>query len=149
MSRKMNPVIHFEIPATDMERVQKFYQSAFGWQTEPMGPEMGNFVLAFTSESDKNRTPVKPGAINGGFYEKTQQDQQVKLTILVDDIREAMKQIEAAGGKVIGGQNPGEPDEVPGVGMFAAFQDPEGNLVSIYEDFGVTEEGKKKNPNQT
>jgi predicted enzyme related to lactoylglutathione lyase len=144
MKKKMNPVIHFEMPATDMERVQQFYQNAFGWQTTPMGPEMGNFVLAFTAESDENRTPIKPGSINGGFYEKSQQDQQVKLTILVDDIREAMKQIEAAGGKVIGGQKTGEPDEVPGVGLFAAFTDPEGNLVSIYEDFGLTEERKKE-----
>ncbi len=109
-----------------------------------MGPEMGNFVLAFTAESDANRTPIKPGAINGGFYEKSQQNHQIKLTILVDDIREAMKQIEAAGGKVMGGQKAGEPDEVPGVGLFAAFTDPEGNVVSIYEDFGLTKDGKTK-----
>ena len=141
MNRKMNPVIHFELPATDQGRVRKFYESAFGWETNELGPEMGNFVLAFTTESDKNRTPKKAGAINGGFYEKTEPNQTTKLTILVEDIHEAMKKIKEAGGKVIGGtQKPGEPDEVPGVGLFASFVDTEGNVASIYEDFGNTVE---------
>jgi len=141
MNRKMNPVIHFELPATDQGRVRKFYESAFGWVTNELGPEMGNFVLAFTTESGKNRTPKKPGAINGGFYKKTEPNQTTKLTILVEDIHEAMKKIKEAGGKVIGGtQKPGEPDEVPGVGLFASFVDTEGNVASIYEDFGNTVE---------
>ena len=76
------------------------------------------------------------GAINGGFYKKTKPDQQVKLTILVDNIREAMEKIEAAGGKVLGGQQkPGVPDELPGVGLFCDIIDTEGNLVTIYQDY--------------
>jgi uncharacterized protein len=136
MSKKMDPVIHFEMPAENKERVRKFYESAFGWQTTQLGPEAGNFVLAFTTETDENRVPKKIGAINGGFYEKTKPDQHVRLTILVDDIREAMKKIEAAGGKVLGGdQKPGEPYELPGVGLFATFIDTEGNLATVYQDF--------------
>ena len=67
MNNKMDPVIHFEMPAEDTERVRKFYESAFGWQTTPLGPEAGDFVLAFTIETDeKTRMPKKRGAINGG-----------------------------------------------------------------------------------
>jgi uncharacterized protein len=132
MSKKMDPVIPFEMPAKDMKRVQTFYKNAFGWQTTELGPEAGNFVLAFTIETDENRTPTKRGAINGGFYEQTEPDQHVRLTILVDDIREAIKQIEAAGGKVIG-----EPVEMPGVGLFAMFVDTEGNVASINQDFTI------------
>ena len=129
----MDPVIHFEMPAKDTERVRKFYESAFGWQTTPLGPEMGDFVLAFTIETDeKTRMPKKRGAINGGFYKKTEPDQNIKLTILVDDIREAMKKIEAAGGKVLG-----EPFELPGVGLFATFIDTEGNVATINQDFTI------------
>jgi predicted enzyme related to lactoylglutathione lyase len=136
MSKKTYPVIHFEMPAEDNVRVRKFYESAFGWQITELGSDMGDFLLAFTTETDEtNRMPKKLGAINGGFYKKTKPDQQTKLTILVDDIRAAMDKIEAAGGKVLGGdQKPGEPDEVPGVGLFATFIDTEGNLVTIYED---------------
>ena len=133
MSNKMDPVIHFEMPAEDPERVRKFYESAFGWQTTPLGAEMGDFVLAFTIETDeKTRMPKKRGAINGGFYKKTTPDQNIKLTILVEDIREAMQKIEAAGGKVLG-----EPFELPGVGLFVTFIDTEGNVATINQDFTI------------
>jgi uncharacterized protein len=139
MSSKMDPVMHFEMPAEDTERVRKFYESVFGWQTTPLGPEMDDFVLAFTIETDeKTRMPKKRGAINGGFYKKTKPDQHVRLTILVDDIREAMKKVEAAGGKVLGGgEKPGEPYEIPGVGLFASFIDTESNLATLYQDFTI------------
>jgi hypothetical protein len=133
MSNKMDPVIHFEMPAKDTKRVRKFYENAFGWQTTLLSPEGGDFVLAFTIETDeKTRMPKKRGAINGGFYKKETPDQHVKLTILVDDIREAMKKIEAAGGKVLG-----EPFELPGVGLFCDIIDTEGNLVTINQDFTI------------
>ena len=129
----MNPVIHFEIPADDTKRVSAFYERAFGWQTTPLGPDFGNFVLAFTAESDPTtRIPTKAGAINGGFFQRTSPVQHTKFTILVDDIRDAMKKIEAAGGTILG-----EPVEMPGVGLFVSFTDTEGNLATINQDFAV------------
>jgi predicted enzyme related to lactoylglutathione lyase len=133
MSGKMDPVIHFEMPAEDMERVQKFYGSAFGWQTISLGPDAGGFVIAFTSETDaETRMPEKRGFINGGFYKKAEPGQGVKLTILVDDIHEAIKKIKAAGGTVLG-----EPFELPGVGLFVSFIDTEGNVATINQDFTI------------
>lgn len=136
MNAKMYPVIHFEMPARDSARARRFYESVFGWRVTTLGPEMGHFLLAFTTDTDEaSRMPKKAGAINGGFYQRTEPDQQTKITILVDDVREAMKRVGAAGGKVLGGvQRPDEPDEIPGVGLFANFVDPEGNVVSLYED---------------
>jgi predicted enzyme related to lactoylglutathione lyase len=63
---KMNSVVHFEMPYDDRERMAKFYQNVFGWQTQMFGEEMGNYVLATTTETDESG-PKKPGAINGGF----------------------------------------------------------------------------------
>ena len=37
----MDPVVHFEMPFEDRERMAKFYRSAFGWQTQMLGEEMG------------------------------------------------------------------------------------------------------------
>src|SRR5687768_17097029 len=130
MGKKMYPVIHFEMPAADPARVRKFYESAFGWETNSLGPDMGDFTLAFTTDTDeKTRMPQKRGAINGGFFKRTEPAEQTKITILVDDVRDAIKRIEAAGGKISG-----EPYEMPDVGLFATFTDTEGNLVTIYED---------------
>jgi predicted enzyme related to lactoylglutathione lyase len=131
-NKKIDPVTHFELPAQDIERARRFYESSFGWKTVPLGPEAGNFTLALTGEVDENRIPKKRGLINGGFYERTEPSQQTKVTILVDDIRAAMKKIEAAGGQVLG-----EPFEQPGVGLFVDFIDPEGNRLTINQDYTV------------
>ncbi len=127
---KSYPVVHFEMPAKNNQRVQKFYENVFGWKIKDTGPDMGNFLLAYTTSTDEaTRMPLKAGAINGGFYRENDKDRGVKITILVDDIRKIMKNVEAAGGKILT-----EPFDLPGVGIFADFIDSEGNRVSLYED---------------
>lgn len=37
---KMNPVVHFEMPAEDRKRMSDFYSNVFGWQTKLLGEEM-------------------------------------------------------------------------------------------------------------
>jgi predicted enzyme related to lactoylglutathione lyase len=132
----MNPVVHFEIPAEDTKRMSAFYTQAFGWRTQALGPEMGNYVLVQTTETDKNGFPKEPGRINGGFAAKSKDFQSINLVIGVDDIREAMKKVAEAGGTVLGGQKPGEPDEIPGVGLYASFIDTEGNRVGLLQPKG-------------
>ncbi len=127
---KMNPVVHFEMPADDRKRMIAFYEKVFGWKTQQLGPEMGDFVLAQTTESTNN-APKKAGTINGGFYQKTgDASQTTTVSIQVDDIREHMKKILAAGGKLTG-----EPMNTPGVGWFVSFFDTEGNRVNLIQPF--------------
>lgn len=135
MSKRMYPVIHFEMPAEDSGRARKFYESVFGWEILQLGPEMGDFALAYTTDTDReSRMPKKPGAINGGFYKKSEPDQRTKITILVDDMQKMLASVKTAGGKVLPAAGGGEVDDMPGIGLFASFIDPEGNVVTIYED---------------
>lgn len=60
----MDPVVHFEMPYEDRERLSRFYESAFGWQMNALGQEMGQYVLATTTETG-DAGPTRPGAING------------------------------------------------------------------------------------
>jgi predicted enzyme related to lactoylglutathione lyase len=126
---KMNSVAHFEMPYEDRERMAKFYRTAFGWQTQMLGEEMGNYVLATTTETDESG-PKKPGAINGGFFQKRPDwpAQHPSVVIAVDDVQLAMKKVAEAGGRVLG-----EPKEIPGVGQYVAFFDSEGNRVSMLQ----------------
>ena len=64
----MNPVVHFEMPYEKRERLVNFYYQAFGWQMQQLGPEMGGYVVATTTETDENRMPLQIGAIGGGFF---------------------------------------------------------------------------------
>jgi len=120
----MDSVVHFEMPYDDRERMAKFYQSAFGWKTETMGEEMGNYVTATTTEASK------PGAINGGFFPRdpARPGQHPSVVVAVDDIGKAMEKVKAAGGTVHG-----EPMMIPGIGEYVAFTDTEGNRVSILQ----------------
>lgn len=126
--KKMDPVVHFEMPAEDRKRMVKFYNKAFGWESKMMDEKMGNYVLVTTSETTKKGTPKKAGMINGGFYPKDEKNpaQYPSVVIAVEDIKKAMKKVEKAGGKILG-----EPMEIPGYGMYVSFFDTEGNRVSL------------------
>ena len=125
----MNPVVHFEMPYDNAERLAKFYHSVFGWQMQMMGEAMGSYVLATTTESDE-RGPKKPGTINGGFFPKKPDWPSLvpSVVIAVQDIKQSMNQVTKAGGKVLG-----EPMEIPGVGQYVSFTDTEGNRVSMLQ----------------
>ncbi|PYQ51299.1 MAG: glyoxalase [Acidobacteria bacterium] len=125
----MNPVVHFEMPATDRKRIANFYSNAFGWQTQMLGPDMGDYVVVTTTESDENG-PKKPGAINGGFFPKKDDfpAQYPAVVIAVDNIKESISKVTQAGGKILG-----EPMDIPGIGQYVSFYDTEGNRASILQ----------------
>ena len=128
---KMNPVIHFEMPAENKNRMADFYSKVFGWRMDMMGPEMGEYVVATTTESGKKTgRPTTPGSINGGFWmkDKSKPDQYPSVVISVDDVKEHMKMIKEAGGEMLG-----DPDDIPGVGLYLSFRDTEGNRVGVLQ----------------
>ena len=127
--RQMNPVVHFEMPYENGVRMAKFYESAFGWQTQMLGEDMGNYVLATTTETGESG-PKRPGAINGGFFPRKPDwpEQHPSIVVAVDDIRESIKNVTDAGGEVLG-----EPMEISGVGQYVSFIDTEGNRVSMLQ----------------
>ena len=132
--KKMNPVVHFEMPSENRDRMIDFYSRVFGWNAEKLGPEMGNYTIVKTAETGENGFPVKPGIINGGFFEKTENNKYPSVVIAVDDISAAMKTVEEAGGKILGGGfKAGEPDDIPGVGLYCSFIDTEGNRISMLQ----------------
>jgi hypothetical protein len=134
----MNPVVHFEMPANNMKRMKTFYTKTFGWEMNQMGSDMGHYVVVMTAESDKNG-PKKKGIINGGFYERQKKEQQPSFVITVDNLKAHMKKVTSAGGKILG-----KPWDIPGVGIFVPFQDPEGNVLSMLQPKMKKAQGKKK-----
>ena len=126
----MDPVVHFEMPYESGERMARFYQSAFGWQMQDTGAEMGNYFLATTSETDETGRPKAPGTINGGFFPKNPEwpAQHPSVVIAVDDIQASMRKVREAGGEVLG-----DPMEIPGVGQYVSFYDTERNRVSLLQ----------------
>jgi predicted enzyme related to lactoylglutathione lyase len=125
----MDPVVHFELPAEDRERMAAFYTTAFGWQTQLLGPEMGSYTVVTATESEGGR-PTTAGTINGGFFLRTSDpaSHAPSVVIAVADIDASLRAIEQAGGTVAG-----PPQEIPGVGTYAGFHDTEGNRLSLLQ----------------
>jgi predicted enzyme related to lactoylglutathione lyase len=123
-----NPVVHFEMPYEDADRLKQFYEQAFGWGMQLIpGENMGNYITAQTAETDENRMVKRPGAINGGFFPKAP-DAPTRVVISVNDIQAAMQKVKEAGGQVVG-----EPVEIPGIGKYVSITDSEGNRVSLLQ----------------
>src|SRR5262249_61939924 len=108
----MNPVVHFEMPYDDRQRMAQFYASAFGWQTQLLAEDMGHYVLATTTETDAQGL-TQPGAINGGFFPKKPDwpAQHPSIVIAVDDLTAAVRRVTEAGGTGLAA-----PPGVPGGG---------------------------------
>lgn len=136
----MNPVVHFEMGYFDRERMKKFYAETFGWKLQQMGKEMGNYVVAQTDETDEKGMLKETNRINGGFYHKTESpgSHPPSVVIAVPDIKKAIEDVVAHGGKILGSMNEkreqtDEPQMIPGIGLWISIQDTEGNRVSLLQ----------------
>ncbi len=115
----MPRVVHFEIPADNLERAVEFYKKVFDWKTEKwQGP--APYWLVTTGE-DK-----EPG-INGAIMDKSSFKTTVN-TVGVQSVDEYIKKITDAGGKVVAPKV-----AVPGQGYVAYMADTEGNVFGIFQ----------------
>ena len=122
-----NPVVHFEIPANDLDRAQAFYRETFDWAINPI-PEM-SYTLVMTAPTDDEGRLTRPGAINGGMLERQGPVTAPIITIDVPDIEEALELIAAQGGRVVQAKQP-----VGDMGFGAYFADSEGNVLGLWQD---------------
>src|SRR5437773_1509596 len=124
----MDKVVHVEIPVDDRARAKEFYSSVFDWDVEDQ--DMGGtvYTTATTVDVDEKMTPKEPGAINGGLMDRTKDTPAPVVTIGVDAIDDSLKKVEAGGGMTITPRT-----EIPNMGAFAYFKDPEGNVMGLWE----------------
>src|SRR5258705_5221907 len=122
----MNRVVHFEIPADNLERAKKFYGENFGWKLKQFGPEMGNYVVVHTGPTDDKGMPQDKAFINGGLMPRDPSASAPILVIAVDDADAAVEKVKKSGGKLVG-----EILDIPNVGRYARVQDSEGNVIAV------------------
>jgi predicted enzyme related to lactoylglutathione lyase len=122
----MDKVVHFEIPADDLERAQSFYQNSFGWETQEM-PEF-KYVGVRTVAANEQGMPTEPGAINGGMFERDPSMPHPQVYIDVTDIEAALRKVAEYGGEVVRGKTP-----VGEMGFVANFKDSEGNILGLWQ----------------
>ncbi len=123
-------VVHFEIPADNLNRADKFYSTVFGWKLEKTKGMEDQYHMAQIIEVDrKNMTLKESGAINGALMTKEGlgTDHPV-IVIAVPSLDESLKKVQKAGGKIVMPKQ-----KVMDMGWYARVTDSEGNVIGVWE----------------
>ena len=123
----MDKVVHFEIPADDVKRAQKFYKDTFDWHINEI-PDM-NYTIVSTVEIDENQMPKERGAINGGLMQRQAPINSPVITINVADIDKALKKVVEHGGHVAK-----DKFQVSDIGHSAYVKDTKGNIIGLWQN---------------
>jgi len=123
--RAVNPmvvktIVHFEIPATDADKLVHFYREVFGWKFEKAPIPGMDYWLITTGPRGKS--------VGGGMFRKMRPGDRPRNFIHVDQIDEAIRTFKSAGGTEVVGKM-----EVPGMGWSFIGADPEGNHIALWK----------------
>ena len=124
MKKDVNSLNWFEIPAKNIKRSKKFYESIFGIKMEEM--EMNGMQMAFFPWKEGS------GKANGGLVQSDMHKPSMDGAKIYfngnPDLSVALGKIEAAGGKITMPKTKIGDD----IGYMAFFVDTEGNGVALH-----------------
>jgi len=116
-----NAIVHFEIPAGDVEKLSKFYSDLFGWKFSKQSmPGMDYWMIETTGSGMQD--------LNGGMYVKQAETDKPRFYMNVDDIDAHTEKLKQVGGSVIY-----EKQEIPGFGWSVLAVDPENNVLGLFQ----------------
>lgn len=121
-----NAISWFEIPTTDIDRAQKFYEAIFGITMVPMDmPEMKMRMFPID-----NPMEGIGGALvdSGGFHKPSATDGPLIYLDGNPDVQIVLGKVEAAGGQVLMPKT----DIGSDYGFMAVFLDTEGNRIALH-----------------
>jgi predicted enzyme related to lactoylglutathione lyase len=119
-------LVHFEIPAADVEKLKQFYTGLFGWKIEKYPGPMEYWMIQ-TVPTDEKGMLLRPG-VNGGMVKKELPEQKPANYITIESIDESIKKVTKLGGKILIPKQ-----QVPSVGWIAVAVDPEGNQFGLLQ----------------
>ncbi len=125
MNKDTNSLNWFEIPATDISRATKFYETVFDIKMNPMGEMMGMKMTGFPSEMGNGKVA---GALVEGPQHKPSTEGAVIYLNADPSIDTVINRIEHAGGKVASPKIQISPE----IGYMAFFTDTEGNRIALH-----------------
>jgi uncharacterized protein len=109
-----NPVVYFEVGAAQNRPLVEFYEALFGWGMR--SPAEG-YTMIDTRGG---------GGVNGGVGRSGTGEPWSTFYVEVDDLAATLDKVASMGGRTVV-----EPMEIPGMGRFAMFDDPDGVLVGL------------------
>jgi predicted enzyme related to lactoylglutathione lyase len=120
-----NAISWFEIPATDLSRAQRFYETIFALSLIPL--DLPNIKMRMFPLEDQMGVG---GAIcdSGGFHKPSATDGPLIYLNANPDVQLVLDRIEKAGGKIMVPKTEISPE----YGYMAVFIDSEGNRIGLH-----------------
>ena len=125
MDKNSNSLNWFEIPALDIARATKFYETIFGIKMEKMQEMMGMKMSGFPADMGNGKAS---GALVQSQQHKPSMDGCVIYLNADPKIQTVIDRIEKANGKVLMPKTQISPE----IGYMAFFIDTEGNKVGLH-----------------
>ena len=121
-----NAISWFEIPTTDINRAQKFYETIFDMTMMPMDfPNMKMRMFPL----DDMMTQVGGALVDsGGFHKPSATDGPLIYLNANPDVQIVLDRVEAAGGKIMVPKTEISPE----YGFMGVFSDTEGNRIGLH-----------------
>ena len=121
-----NAISWFEIPATDIDRAQRFYETIFGISLQSM--DMPSMKMRMFPLDDPMNGVGGSIVDSGGFHKPSATDGPLIYLNGNPDVQNVLDKVEAAGGKITVPKTEISPE----YGYMAAFLDTEGNRVALH-----------------
>jgi predicted enzyme related to lactoylglutathione lyase len=121
-----NAISWFEIPTTDLNRAQQFYEAIFGVELIPF--EAANFKMRMFPVEDPMTGIGGALSYAEGFYKPSATEGPLIYLNANPDVQTVLDKIEAAGGKIIVPKTEISPE----YGHMAVFIDSEGNRIALH-----------------
>ena len=131
-------IVHFEIPATNPEKLSAFYKDLFGWKIDKQefkdaaGKSMDYWTIETRDGTAWNiEKSMTTAGVNGGMMKRMMPSQQGTNYVVVESVDDFSKKAEKLGAKTIIPKTP-----LPDMGAFAVLSDPDGNAFGLFESSG-------------
>jgi predicted enzyme related to lactoylglutathione lyase len=121
-----NAISWFEIPATDLTRAQKFYETIFDMQMIPL--DLPNFKMRMFPLEDMQNGVGGALVDSGGFHKPSGTDGPLIYLNGNPDVQQVLNKVEAAGGKIMVPKTEISPE----YGFMAVIIDSEGNRIALH-----------------
>ena len=121
-----NAVSWFEIPVTDIQRAQTFYEAIFDIKLIPL--DLANIKMRMFPLEDPSSQVGGAICFAEGFFKPSSTDGPLIYLNANPDVQNVLDRIEAAGGKIIVPKTQISPE----YGYMAVFTDTEGNRVGLH-----------------
>jgi predicted enzyme related to lactoylglutathione lyase len=112
-----NPIVHWELVVSDLDKASEFYTNVFQWQIEGL-PAFPGYPMVDPGKEPRGAMMVKPESAPGYSF---------NVYFGVDSVEQTLTRAVGAGGTLLVPETP-----IEGMGVWGMFAVPDGIPIGVY-----------------